>query len=142
MKIEKTVYVTLDTGTYDATVEAVSESEGNYGPQLVWDFQLDNMDVKKRAWSSQVMSPKSKLTRWTRALLGGVPDEIETGHFIGRRCKLSILTKTGDDGEPFNRVDEVLPLRAAPMPTAAPVPMPLQEANAPMPPMPEGETEF
>ena len=138
MRIEKTEYVTLATGLYPATVESVTETEGKFGSQLEWDFQIDNSDVKRRGWCSTVLSPKSKLTKWTRALLGGVPNGIETGDFIGRRCRLSILTKTGDDGTEYNRIDEVLPLQAAP----APMPMPMQEANAPMPPMPEGELEF
>ena len=71
------------------------------------------------------MSPKSKLFAWSRALLGDVPDTLDTDDLIGLPCRLSIVLKTKDDGSEYNKVDAVL------------APKPGQKKR----PMPEPETE-
>ena len=66
------------------------------------------------------LSPKSKLFAWSRALLGEVPDTLDTDDLIGLPCRLSIVLKTKDDGSEFNKVDAVL----APKPGQKRRPMP------------------
>lgn len=125
MKIEKREYVVLDTGTYPATVESITTTTGQFGEQLQWDFKLLDDGSSQRAWCSTSLTPKSKLFAWSRALLGEVPDTLDTDSLIGLPCRLSILLKTKDDGSEFNKVDAVLP------------PKPNQKRR----PMPEPETE-
>lgn len=124
MKIEKQEFIVLDTGTYTATVASIEPTEGQFGPQLQWDFRLED-GSSQRAWCSTSLSPKSKLFAWSRALLGEVPDTLDTDDLIGLPCRLSIVLKTKDDGSEFNKVDAVL------------APKPGQKRR----PMPESETE-
>ena len=111
MKIEKSEYVTLDTGTYTATVASIYPAEGKFGPQLEWKFALDPEGAMK-AWTSQAYSPKSKLFAWARAILGEAPETLDTDDLIGKPVRLSVLTKTHDDGSEYNKVDAVLAPRA------------------------------
>ena len=111
MKIEKSEYVTLDTGTYTATVASIYPAEGKFGPQLEWEFALDPEGTMK-AWTSQAYSPKSKLFAWARAILGEAPETLDTDDLIGKPVRLSILSKARDDGSEFNKVDAVLAPRA------------------------------
>ena len=107
MKIEKTVYETLETGTYAATVKSITLTEGQFGPQLEWQFALEG-DNTMKAWCSKSYSAKSKLTRWAAALLGQAPEILDTDDMIGKPCRLSILLKAREDGSEFNKVDEIL----------------------------------
>ena len=66
-------------------------------------------------WASATFSNKSKLYRWTRAGFGGQPIPREysftPGDLVGRKVRLTVLVKVRDDGEEYNKVEEVLPLR-------------------------------
>ena len=124
MKIQKTEYVTLDAGTYTATVASVVPAEGQFGPQLEWQFQIEDGTTFK-SWCSQSLSPKSKLYSWARALLGGeVPETLDTDDLIGKPCRISLLLRPRDDGTEYNKVDAVL----APKPGQKARPMPEPEA--------------
>jgi len=107
MKIEKREYTVLDTGTYTATVASITATTGLYGEQLQWDFTLED-GSSQRAWCSTSLTPKSKLSFWTKALLGDVPDTLDTDALIGLPCRLSIVAKTKEDGTEYNKVDQVL----------------------------------
>lgn len=111
MKIEKKEYVVLDTGTYTATVASIEQTDGQYGPQLQWDFRLED-GSSQRAWCSQSLTPKSKLFAWAKALLGEVPDSIDTDDLLGLPCRLSIVMRTREDGSETNKVDNVLAPKA------------------------------
>ena len=124
MKIEKTVYETLETGTYAATVVSIALVEGQFGPQLEWMFALDG-DNTMKAWCSKNYSGKSKLTRWAAALLGQAPELLDTDDLIGKPCRLSIVLKAREDGSEFNKVDEVL----APRPGQKAKPLPEKDAD-------------
>ena len=126
MLIEKTVYTALDTGVYNAVVESIEETTGQFGPQLKIRFDLGDNNYLS-AWASQSLSDKSKLGKWTRAILGNIPDTLDTSALIGKPCRLSVVTKTRDDGTEFNRIDEVLaPKTAAPKgPKPQPQPEPV-----------------
>lgn len=112
MRIEKTVYEVLDTGTYPATVKEITEAEGQFGPQLKWVFDLGEGRVLS-GWTSQALSDKSKLGQWSRAILGEIPEDLDTEALVGRACRLSVVIKTKDDGSEFNRIDSVLAPRVA-----------------------------
>jgi len=127
MIIEKTTYTVLDTGVYPATVDSIEEATGQYGPQLRVRFDLGN-GTYLSAWASQALSDKSKLGKWTKAILGNIPSALDTSTLIGKPCRLSVAIKTRDDGSEYNRIDEVLaPKAAAPK---GPKPTPQPEAVA------------
>lgn len=126
MKIEKREYTVLETGTYAATVASVTPATGQFGEQLQWEFKLED-GSSQRAWCSTSLTPKSKLFAWTKALLGEVPDLLDTDDLIGKPCRLSLLAKTKEDGSEFNKVDAVLVPRAGQR--ARPLPLP-QEVEA------------
>ena len=126
MKIEKREYTVLDTGTYAATVASITTTTGQFGEQLQWDFKLDD-GSSQRAWCSTSLTPKSKLFLWTKALLGDVPDTLETDALIGLPCRLSILSKAKEDGTEFNKVDQVLTPRKGQKPRLVPEPITEEE---------------
>ena len=127
MKIDKNDYVVLDTGTYLATVLTIEQVEGKFGNQLQWDFRLEDGSTT-RAWCSMSLTPKSKLYAWSKALLGEVPDTLETESLIGMPCRLSIVAKTREDGSEYNKVDSVLAPKAGQK--KRPVPEPETEDEA------------
>ena len=129
MKIEKTVYETLETGTYAATVRSVAVVDGQFGQQLEWVLALEDNSTKK-TWCSKSYSQKSKLTRWAAALLGEAPEVLDTDDLIGKPCRLTILLNTREDGSEFNKVDEIL------APRAGQKAKPLPEADAMGEPIP------
>jgi hypothetical protein len=122
MKIEKREYTVLDTGTYAATVASIVTTTGQFGEQLQWDFKLDD-GSSQRAWCSMSLTPKSKLFLWSKALLGDVPDTLDTDALIGLPCRLSILSKAKEDGTEFNKVDQVLAPRKGQKPRLVPEPV-------------------
>lgn len=130
MKIEKREYQVLDTGTYAATVASIVTTTGQFGEQLQWDFKLEDGSMQ-RAWCSMSLTPKSKLFLWTKALLGEVPDELETDKLLGMPCRLAIIAKTKEDGTEFNKVDGILAPKAGQK--KRPVPEPIEEESEPIP---------
>ena len=126
MHIPKTERVVLEAGTYPATVRKIEIAEGKYGTQLQWDFEIVGADAdtgQQRAWSSMTMTEKNKTGRWVAAILGSVPEELDTDDLWGKPCRISLTVKTGADGTEFNRVDEVFKAAAA-KPRATIKPMP------------------
>lgn len=131
MKLHKSEFVVLDTGTYAATVKGIEETTGQFGPQLQWEFLLDDGSSTLRTWSSQSLSAKSKLGRWTRAILGDIPEELDTQDLIGKPCRLSVVIKAREDGSETNRIDEVLAPRAGQKARPMPEPEPEKETEIP-----------
>lgn len=111
-RLERTVVELVDTGRYASTVKAIETAEGKYGDQLAWQFRLDDSDAELRAWSSTTMSSGSKCGQWVRALLGDIPETLDTDDLVGLHCVLDVasLPKTNGDGE-YNKVNAVLPAR-------------------------------
>ena len=127
MKLDKKEYTILDTGTYAATVATIEQVEGKFGNQLQWDFRLEDGSTQ-RAWCSTSLTPKSKLFLWAKALLGEVPDTLDTDDLLGMPCRLSILSKTKEDGMEFNKVDQVHAPKAGAK--RRPMPEPEEETEA------------
>ena len=131
-KLEKKVYELLEMGTYAATVKALEQAEGEYGPQAKFTFALDDSEATLTAWASATYSAKSKLGRWTTAILGAMPDVFESESLVGKPCRITVLVKAKDDGTQYNKVDEVLPPKKGqkPKPEEAVIPT-LEEAPIP-----------
>jgi hypothetical protein len=114
MKIEKTVYQTVPAGQYVAKVAEIEErADGAFGPYLLIKFELADGNYDGIAISgatSAKYSNKSKLGRWTRNIIGSMPDMLDTDALVGRKCLLDVTIANTKDGE-FNRVEEVYPFR-------------------------------
>lgn len=114
--------------------------DGQYGPGLKWIVNLDGDvydDGKPRdtwAFCSQTLSPRSKLYKWAKGILGetAMPKPGETldlGQLIGKRVKLMFEHVPGfdPDGNPITRervvqikaAGEAAPAAPAPAPTTA-----------------------
>ena len=119
-KMQKRVYELLDMGTYPVTVKEVRKAEGDYGEQVVFTFRVDDSEAELCAWASATYSTKSKLGRWVVAILGDMPDQLDSEELVGKPCRITVLVKTKDDGTQFNEVDEVLPAKRKPKPEPEP----------------------
>ena len=140
MRIEQSVYVVLEPGAYQARLISVEEKDGNWGSFVKLGFEVDEPDyegVNVTGAASAHFSSRSKLYRWTRALLGGreIPTSYtwDSNDLISRRCILSLDVTEDENGARFNRVADVLPVRQRPVQTgqrakvAAPVAAPAPE---------------
>lgn len=115
ISIGQTAYEVLEPGEYPATVTGIEAADGQFGPQLKWQFLTDD-GHKLSAWTSQTFSPKSKLFKWTSAALGGwdipIGYDFNSDHVVNRHVRLIVETKAGAEGD-FSRVTGVLPPRKA-----------------------------
>lgn len=108
--LERTVYECIPTGEYRATVGAVEQETGDFGPQIKFRFDLQSPDYEDKSligWASAKFSGKSKLFQWTSAILGRAlaPDEgFDSDKLLGRRCILIVTTEHKDDGSEYNKV--------------------------------------
>jgi hypothetical protein len=120
MKLEQTVYETVPAGRYAARVQKIESDQGQWGTFLKIVFELDS-GVTVVGAASAKFSNRSKLYRWTKALLGGKPIpkgwDLDTDVLVGRCCEIVVDLAQNGDGE-FNRIDAVLPAAR----TAAPAP--------------------
>lgn len=116
MKIRWTASEPLPTGEYPVLVESVNEQEGKYGVQLVWKLRVldpEHEGKELTAWTNTSTSTNSKLASWARAL-GFEPEigeELDTEDLKGRKAVAVVVVKRSEDGNLFNRVEDLLPLR-------------------------------
>jgi hypothetical protein len=132
MKLEKKVYELLEVGTYAAMVQTIEQVTGQYGDQAKFTFALDDSDVTLTAWASAKYGNKTKLGRWAAAILGGMPDTLDTDDLVGKPCRITVVVKAKDDGTQYNKVDEVLPPKKGQKPKPEEAVIPTVE-EAPLP---------
>lgn len=116
--IPQTVFEPIPMGEYTAVITAVSETGGQFGKQLVFEFEIDSGEHtghSLKGWTSTTFGRKSKLFSWARAAFGQeIPGDytLDTDHLIGRRVRLGVIVRLKPEtGEEFNKIDAVLPLR-------------------------------
>jgi len=122
IKIEMTKYEPIPAGVYVAQVGNVEEAEGQFGSQLKIRFDLLDPDFDDRSltgWTSCKLSPKSKLWAWTKAAIFSghdIPDgwSFDSDELLDKRVQIVVSAERGSDGEVFNKVKDVLPLRQRP----------------------------
>ena len=135
--IPQTRYEVLEPGAYRAKVGAVAVEDGTYGKQVALRFDLLDEGFTHRfiqAWAKAKLSGgkrPSKLYSWTSALLFGgkaLPEEydLDTDALLDREA-LALVEVTEKDGMSYNRIVQLLPLRAARRQPEPPAP----EAAAP-----------
>jgi hypothetical protein len=105
----------LDTGIYRARVNSIEADEGQFGPQVKFEFEILDEPYADRTlvgWCSAKFSVRTKLFKWTRGILGRriqVDERFDSDKLVGRECRLSVTIKIrADDGTEFNKIDEVL----------------------------------
>ena len=104
-------------GEYAATITAIKEKEGQFGPQLQFTFMLDVAREQENpllGWTSAIFSARSKLYKWVKAAFGGSQLSREytfdSDDVIGKKVLLTLVVRERDDGSSFNTIDS---LRAA-----------------------------
>ncbi len=131
IKIEQTKYEPIPAGVYMAQVGNVEQAEGQFGSQLKIRFDLLDPDFSDRSltgWTSCKLSPKAKLWAWAKAAIFGgraIPDDytFDSDDLLDKRVQIVVSTERGSDGETYNKVKDVLPVRAA-LPTRRAQPAP------------------
>ena len=128
--IEQTIYEPIPTGKYTAKIAEIEESDGQFGPQIKFRFELppdEEGETKSLlGWASQKFSTKSKLYAWTKAALGGGPIDRSyawsSDDLLGKKVYITVVEKEGDEGV-FNKIDGISPFNQQ-SPQPAPLPPP------------------
>jgi len=113
MIVQQQHYEALPVGEYAAKIGEIEVQAGQWGPQLKFQFDLLDDGLEDRyviGWCSQTFSPKSKLFKWSQAAFRReIPPEydLNTDHLLGRSVILVIVTRTGEDGTEYNRIEGV-----------------------------------
>lgn len=117
-KVTPTTYDVLKKGVYPARVKSVDEDTGQFGDQFKWIFQITGGRAKGTqlfGWSSQILSPKSKLRAWSEACLPGQDFDakgfvLDTDDLVDAECQLVLSVTTGNDGVERNKIESLLPV--------------------------------
>jgi hypothetical protein len=90
----------------------IDEKSGNYGPYLIWTFQLDKTGGYQSYLTSTNFGSGSKARKVVEALLGRTMkdgEEVDPDILFNSPCQLLIEVAELDDGGTVNRVERVLP---------------------------------
>jgi hypothetical protein len=115
----------LDEGVpYEATVSGFAETENQWGPRLVWRFDVEDPEsgetVEAAAFTSYSTADGKKvsnLTKFAKNLNGGEMPVDENGNFdtdllVGKSGRVITSTYTRKNGIVKNVVNNVLPSKA------------------------------
>jgi hypothetical protein len=92
----------LEPGDYPAIITDIEETTGEFGPQFQFQFVIldadgEQTDDEIRGWASQKWGEKTKLYKWSQAILGkrcpkpGEP--MDTAKLLNKRCDLRVQEK-------------------------------------------------
>lgn len=135
MKLQPSAYELIEAGVYPAVVDSVTPEDANprfedSRPQLKFIFLTtdeEGADAKVFAWTGQTYGPKSKLRPWLAVLVPDFDpdrDELETDDLVGKRCRIVVTVKKGEDGQERNRVTDLMPLESRKRGAAQPATVP------------------
>jgi hypothetical protein len=124
MFIKAATNTPIEDGLYDAQITKWEEAEGDYGPQIRWTYDLGavadiNGDIDERTltgYTSQKVSPKSKL--WALAKAAGLDPAqgVDPDKLVGCTVTINVILRPGNDGGQYNRIDSVAkPMKAQPV---------------------------
>jgi len=100
---------------YDAHIDRIDETDGQYGPGLKFIFIVnDEEDRETWGYTSQKLSPKSRLYAWLHGLginLDG--DTVNLEDIVGSTCQLMFerYQGTSPEGQPVEK-EKVIKVRA------------------------------
>lgn len=123
---EQPEFTPMEPGEYKAFVKELQEElEGQYGPQVRFEFEIiDDEDYAGdtiRGWASLKIDDDgdytfwegTKLWEWVTALRGGevvgVSEEFELEDLVGEPCRIMVVAATKQDGTPKDKINAVLP---------------------------------
>jgi hypothetical protein len=117
-KVAATTYDVLKKGVYPARVKSIDEDDGQFGAQFKWIFTITGGKAKGTTifgWSSQVLSPKSKLRAWAEAVMPDAQYDrpgfvLETDDLVDGECRLVLSVSQGNDGIERNKIESLLPV--------------------------------
>lgn len=111
MKFDTFTPKTLPEGKYNAVIESVEPTEGQYGPQLKVTFILQdaNETFSVFEWLKPQISAKYPLFGDLLALVGvtGTEGELDETLLVGRECVADTQLKPGKDGMNYLRIIRV-----------------------------------
>lgn len=139
---------------YEGTVVDIEDlPDGNYGPGLKWIINLDGevdpiSGTPRDTWAfcSQNLSPRSKLYKWAKGVLGeaAMPQPgqaFELAGLIGRRVKVMFEHVDGFDGDGNKTVKEKVVSMKAGGAAAVTAAAPAAPAPAPATPPPPADPD-
>lgn len=115
----------VTTGSYGARIEAAAEVEGQFGPQIKFEFNLGNVEtidgdvaeVKLAGWTSmKFVGGKRPSKLWQLAKAAGIDVESAEGidperDLVGRKVRLTVTEEPARDGDGvYNRITAFLPV--------------------------------
>jgi len=113
IQLEPKEYTMIPMGSYPATVAAIEEAEGTFGPQLRWTLNLGEVedvdgnteDRTLVGYTGQVLSNKAKLWGWVQATGLDPADGLNSDDLVGRRVVLDVTIEPRKDGQgEFNAI--------------------------------------
>jgi hypothetical protein len=99
----------LPAGVYAATLAGVQEDDSQHGKVLKWDWRTDDGGIV--GLTSTKLNEKSKFGQIVAALVGSIPDNLNTDALLGRSCTI-VVKQDGD----FTKVTDWLPTGQKPDP--------------------------
>lgn len=106
----------LEPEVYPAVLKGFGEYENQWGPRMVWQFEIEHEGTVYEAagftsYSFANGKMKSTLIKWSEALLGELPEEFDTDDLIGKPCRVDIENYTKENGITKNKVVAVKPAK-------------------------------
>lgn len=123
-----TEYFTHPAGTHTGTLVDWEEVDGQYGPQIRWEFETgqtrdDGVAARVRFFTGCNFGGKTKLTQLLNAFGYSAPTtaseaaQFDPNALLGAQCRLVIIHKAGEqEGQLWANIDKVLPVLKAPAP--------------------------
>ena len=141
IKIQQTKYEPIPEGIYPGMIVGIEKDPNNqYGPQLKIRFMLEDVPgydngKEMSTWCSAKFSPKSKLYRWTNSILGRIREgyDFDSDDVLNKKVLVSVGRKIGSDGQEYDRIEDVKPLRAPVKKSAAEIDAELATVDAAVP---------
>lgn len=103
-------------GIYKAFLSGINRSKGEHGPILKIEFTLVTDGkfnrTKVSGITGTIISDKSKLGKWIKAIIGYMPkngEVVNEEDILHQNCRVTIRHTENDDGRVFPNVVEVLP---------------------------------
>lgn len=108
----------LTPSIYPAQISDIIAKEGNYGPQIQWNFELihEGHAYRAQTYTNATFYQGSPEHRWVCIILGHElqPGEtINEAELIGAPVQVKISCKPGKPGVMFYNVDEILSPKAS-----------------------------
>ncbi len=131
--VNNSSYEAIPADVYPVVVSKVESKETQYGDGVVITFTVSDGEYVAKTitgLASLSLNVKSKLRGWVEAITGkslanvAEGTDIDLMKLVGKPCRINVSVVPGKDGTgEFNRVKDVLPIRATRPAPQAPKPI-------------------